>query len=134
MLETPIRIKRKEINLIPMINIIFLLLTFFILAGTIEKIDPFSLNLPTATKRGDIKPQRISIIYIHKDGRIAVNDDLVSRKDLRTIINTILIENKGQEILIKSDSDVGSADLIWVMRAIEAVGGSDVSIVTKVIK
>lgn len=71
---------------------------------------------------------------MHKDGRIVVNDDLVSRKDFLTIVNTLLIENKGREMVIKADSEVLSGDLIWVMRAIESVGGSNVSIVTKVVK
>lgn len=134
MLDKPVKSSRKEINLIPMINIIFLLLTFFMVAGTIEKLDPFSLDLPNASKKGIVKPQRISVIYINKDGRIAVNDDLVSRKDFITIVNTLLLDNNGRELVIKSDSEVSSSDLIWVMHAIESVGGSDVSIVTKVTK
>ena len=134
MMENNVKAKRKEINLIPLVNIIFLLLTFFMVAGTIEKVDPFALNLPEAAKKGAGKPQRISVIYMHKDGRIAVNDDLVSRKDFQTILNTLLLENKSKELVIKSDAEVKSADLIWVMRSIESVGGSNVSIVTKVVK
>ena len=36
--------KIKQINLIPLINIIFLMLIFFMLAGTITKIDPHKIN------------------------------------------------------------------------------------------
>lgn len=134
MLEKINRPKRKEINLIPMINIIFLLLTFFMVAGTIEKTDPFAVNLPDATKKNAGTPQRVNVVYLHKDGRIAVNDDLVLRTDFITIIKALFLENKGKEMVIKSDSAVASADLIWIMRAIETAGGSDVSIVTKVNK
>jgi biopolymer transport protein ExbD len=134
MLEKPVKLGRREINLIPMVNVIFLLLTFFMVAGTIEKIDPFIVDLPNSHKKGAVKPQRIAVVYMHKDGRIAVNDDFVSRKDFSTIVNTILLENKGKEIVIKADSGVLSGDLIWVMRVVENVGGSDISIVTKVAK
>jgi len=134
MLDKPEKPNRKEINLIPLINIIFLLLTFFMVAGTIDKVDPFGLNLPDASKRGDTKPPRTSVIYMHKDGRLAVNNDLVTKRDFSTIVNTLVLENKGKELVIKADSDVTSSDLIWVMRAIENVGGSDVSIITKVVK
>jgi biopolymer transport protein ExbD len=134
MLDKPSHASRKEINLIPLINIIFLLLTFFMVAGTIDKVDPFILSLPSASKNGNIKPQKSSIIYMHKDGRVVVNNDLVMKKDFSTIVNTLVLENKGKELLIKADSEVASSDLIWVMRAIESVGGSDVSIVTKVVK
>ncbi len=134
MLENKARTGRKEINLIPLVNIIFLLLTFFMVAGTIEKTDMFALNLPDASKKGVAKPQRVSVIYMHKDGRLAVNDDFVARKDFSTIINTLVLENKGKELIIKSDAEVTSKDLIWVMKTIENVGGSDVSIITKIVK
>ena len=37
--------RMKQINLIPLINIIFLMLIFFMLAGTITKIDPYKICL-----------------------------------------------------------------------------------------
>ena len=37
--------KIKQINLIPLINIIFLMLIFFMLAGTITKIDPYKIKI-----------------------------------------------------------------------------------------
>ncbi len=132
MLDKPVRGSRKEINLVPMINIIFLLLTFFMVAGTIEKVDPFALKLPSAQKKNALKPQRVSTVYMHQDGRIAVNDDLVFRKDFTTIINTLFLENKNMEMVIKADAELASPDLIWVMRIIEGIGIKNVSIVTKV--
>ena len=134
MLENKARIGRKEINLIPLVNVIFLLLTFFIVAGSIEKVSPFVLNLPDSSRNGEGKPQRANIIYMQKDGAIAINDDFVARKDFRTIVNTLLIDNKGNDLIIKSDSDVSSKDLIWVLHEIESVGGINVSIVTQVVK
>lgn len=134
MLEKNKNQSRKEINLIPLVNVIFLLLTFFMVAGSIDKVDPFPLSLPDASKKNNAKPPRVSVVYMHKDGRIAVNNDLVDRKDLPTIVNTLLLENKSREIVIKADSEVSSKDLIWVMRVIEKIGDADLSIVTKVVK
>lgn len=103
-------------------------------AGTIEKTAPFALNLPEASKNDTRTPQKTSTIYLHKDGRIAVNNDLVLAVDFPTIINTLLIDNKGGTMIIKSDADVSSKTLIWAMRIIENIGDSEVSIVTKVEK
>jgi biopolymer transport protein ExbD len=134
MLEKPARHARRDINLIPLINIIFLLLTFFLVAGTIEKVDPFPLDVPDASKRGDTKSQQVSVIYMHKGGLIAINNDVVTKQDFATIVGTLALENKGRELLIKADSDVPASELIWAMRAIEGAGGGDISIVTKVAK
>lgn len=133
-IENEARVPRKEINLIPLVNIIFLLLTFFIVAGTIERVDPFSLNLPDASRKEAAKSQKANIVYINKDGAIAVNGDFVDRKDFYTIVNTLYFENKNMEIVIKADAQVKSKDLIWVMKEIEDIGSINVSIVTKVAK
>ena len=45
--------KIKQINLIPLINIIFLMLIFFMLAGTITKIDPYKINVPESIIKND---------------------------------------------------------------------------------
>lgn len=132
-IENKPRVSRKEINLIPLVNIIFLLLTFFIVAGTIDRVDPFALNLPTSSKKGDGKSQKANTIYINKDGKIAVNGDFVDRKDFYTIVNTLFFENKNMEVIIKSDAKVKSKDLIWVMKQIENIGSINVSIVTRVV-
>ena len=41
-----IKKKIKQINLIQLINIIFLMLIFFMLAGTITKVEPYKMILP----------------------------------------------------------------------------------------
>ncbi len=121
---------RREINLIPLINVIFLLLTFFMVAGKIEKVEPFKVNLPNSSPKNVQTTIQKNIIYISKDGRIAVNNDFVTKSDLLTIINTILLENKGNEIVIKADSSVASSELVWVIGIIEKVGGTNISIIT----
>lgn len=134
MLNNEIKRVRRDLNLIPLINVIFLLLTFFMVAGTLERADPFALNLPEAGINGKKKPPVTTNIYLSKDGKIAVNNDLVSREDFPTIINTLLLENKGKKMVIKSDAETPSKSLLWAMRAVESAGVEDVSIVTKVAK
>ena len=45
--------KIKQINLIPLINIIFLMLIFFMLAGTITTIDPHKVSIPDSIIKND---------------------------------------------------------------------------------
>jgi biopolymer transport protein ExbD len=128
---SPIKKQKPEISLIPLINVIFLLLIFFMVAGSIDNIDIMEVDLPTSSE-SDPKPSGASTIYMNNLGRIAVNHDFVLEKDLRTIISTLFIDDPDQKITIKTDNDVDASKLIMVMNVVEEVGGKDVLLVTKV--
>ena len=120
----------REVSLIPLINVIFLLLIFFMVAGTVEGIDIFEVDLPEA-KSGRNKPYIPAVIYLGADGRLAVNNDIVAPKDFKTIVSTLFIDNPNQKVTIKADSLVPAQRLVKVMNVIEKAGGKEVSIVTR---
>ncbi|MCE3233392.1 MAG: exbD [Rickettsiaceae bacterium] len=125
--------KKQQISLIPMINIIFLLLVFFIIAGTIEVVDTFDLVLPKS-QTGKSKAPVDVVIYLSADGKIAVNSDVVTEQTLQTIVKTLFIDDPKQQISIKSDASVPAKTVITVMNLIEKAGGSDVSLITQTVE
>ena len=127
------RTKRKsvQISLIPLINVVFLLLIFFMVAGSIEGVDIFEVTLPEA-ENGSMRPQVPSTVYLSSDGKIAVNNDIVVPEDLETILSTLYINDPEHEINIKSDLNVPAERLIYVMNTIKEAGGEDISLVTQV--
>ena len=76
--------KIKQINLIPLINIIFLMLIFFMLAGTIAKIDPYKINVPESIIKNDPLTPFLTII-VKKNGEIFI-DSKNKKKELSLII------------------------------------------------
>ena len=120
-----------QISLIPLINVIFLLLIFFMVAGSIEGVDIFEVTLPKS-ENGNVIPKVSSTVYLSIDGMIAVNNDVVAKEDLKTILSTLYIDNPGHKVKIKSDLNVPAETLIYVMNIIKEVGGEDVSLVTQV--
>ena len=64
--------KIKQINLIPLINIIFLMLIFFMLAGTITKIDPYKIKIPESIIKNDPLTPFLTII-VKKNGEIFID-------------------------------------------------------------
>ena len=122
--------KSKEVSLIPMINVIFLLLIFFMVAGTVEGIDIFDVNLPQS-ENGEEKSASHAVVYLKDDGRMAVNNDVVKAKDIKTIINTLFVDDPKQVVTIKSDANVPSDTLINIMNLIEDAGGENILLVTQ---
>lgn len=122
--------KHNDLDLIPLINVVFMLLIFFMVAGTIENIDIFDVTVPKSENSTDKIPSK-TVIYIAADGKIAVNDDMVAESDLKTIISTLFINNPEQEVTIKADFEVPAKKLVTIMNLIEKSGGKRISLVTQ---
>ena len=110
--------KIKQINLIPLINVIFLMLIFFMLAGTITKIDPHKINIPESIIKNDPLTPFLTII-VKKNGNVFV-DSKNRKKDLqeKNYIE-ILRSRKPKEISLKIDSETPSEYFLEILKVLE---------------
>jgi biopolymer transport protein ExbD len=85
-----IRPKRELINITPLIDVVFILLVFFMLAGTIEPEDPFTVS-PAASAsdiRGDVQD---FVVLVDADGRVALDDRRLARAALHDAVHEALV-------------------------------------------
>ena len=73
---------RESINLIPMINLIFLLLIFFLLTGVIQKKDTVDVNIPESFY-GKKKIEEKEVLTIKKDGSLIWNNKEIEFTNLK---------------------------------------------------
>ena len=94
-------------NLLPLVNIIFLLLIFFMLAGVIAKQkDLYDVDLASATIE-DYVEQNKNVLFISKDGLLILNEIKIDKADLKNK----LVQIKDKNILIAADGSLGSTQL-----------------------
>ena len=94
-------------NLLPLVNIIFLLLIFFMLAGVIAKQkDLYDVDLASATIE-DYVEQNKNVLFISKNGLLILNDIKINKTDLKSKLGQI----KDKNILIAADGSLGSTQL-----------------------
>ena len=94
-------------NLLPLVNIIFLLLIFFMLAGVIAKQkDLYDVDLASATIE-DYVEQNKNVLFISKDGLLVLNDIKIDKADLKNKLGQLKYKN----ILIAADGSLGSTQL-----------------------
>ncbi|HUH38647.1 MAG TPA: biopolymer transporter ExbD, partial [Spongiibacteraceae bacterium] len=77
----PRRAASADDNMIPLINIVFLLLIFFMIAGRIASDDALQLTLPQAQQAAPAPELRVEIL-VDRDGRIALDGVVVSVEQL----------------------------------------------------
>ena len=125
--------KIKQINLIPLINIIFLMLIFFMLAGTITKIDPHNINIHESIIKNDPSTPFLTII-LKKNGAIFVDRKNkkkgLENKDYLEILRT----RKPKEVSLKIDSETPSEYFLNILKILENENISKVIIETNYIK
>lgn len=68
----PTRSTASDDNLIPMINVVFLLLVFFMVAGTIRSADPILVDAPIARSGAEQSAQ--AVLYVSTDGALVLGD------------------------------------------------------------
>ena len=124
------KIKTKKPNLVPLINIVFLLLIFFMLSGTLTKKDFFQVDPPESYTSANAESPEI-IVLISKNNKISIEDNFINKKDLKTILINKLELHNIEEVLIKADGNSDSGTLSDVIKIIRSVGIKRAAIVTK---
>ena len=101
------KIIKNEDNLLPLVNIIFLLLIFFMLAGVIVKQKELhNVNLASATIEEYIEKDK-NTLFINADGTLTLNDQSISESLLKEKLMILKTDN----ILIAADGSLDSSSL-----------------------
>ncbi len=102
--------KRREYDddgLLPLVNIIFLLLIFFMIAGVIEKRILKDEIEPPKVKLSKFENKEITKIFIDKKNIITVNDKVIDLEN----INKIFEPKKNKEVIIIADKSLYIRDI-----------------------
>ena len=101
------QITKNEDNLLPLVNIIFLLLIFFMLAGVIVKQKELhNVDLASATIEEYIEKDK-NTLFINADGSLTLNDESIGK----SLLKEKLILLKTDNILIAADGSLDSSSL-----------------------
>lgn len=115
----PKTFRHSDENMLPMINIVFLLLVFFMVAGAITAADYFDLT-PVTSEQGSSTPQPEQIVELSADGQWAFAGKAVSAQQLVTALQARPSNQK--PLPIKADAAATSADLLLLMQALKNAG------------
>ena len=125
------RVRKKRLpNLVPLINIVFLLLIFFMLSGTLSKKDLFEVEPPLSYTASNAESPEI-IILISYDNKISIDNEIISSNELEAYLTSLLNKQSIEEVLIKADGNASSGTLSKVIRMIRNTGIKRAAIVTK---
>ncbi len=123
--ETP----PEQENTLPFINVVFLLLIFFMLAGALHAVDRLNVEPPSAaglpeTEYGD------PLVLLAADGRLAIGDETVDEAGLQRRLRVRLERTPELLVRLKADREVEALRVVEVMRLMQAAGVERVLMLT----
>lgn len=126
-----------DVNLTPLIDVVFLLLIFFMVSTTFIEDTHLVVNLPEAT--GEQAPpvtEKIEV-QISKAGGYTVNDKVLIDTRIETLLQAIREASGGDSripMVISADADTSHQAVVRAMDAAGQLGFSKLSITTRNIK
>ena len=117
-------------NLTPLIDIVFLLLVFFMLTSHFVKDEVINIDLPDADSADSLdEPQQVEVI-INEFGEYIIDSEVVSEQTLETILLEKLKDQEEKVVRIRGDKHVDLNFAIGAFDAARKAGASGIDIVT----
>ena len=118
-----LRRERKDdvdLNITPLIDVVFLLLIFFMVSTTFEKDSEINITLPKASENfSDVNPDSV-YVEIDMQGRIYINKLPLLNSQLMTIreaLRDAMLDLEDPPIIISADADTAHQLVVRVMDA-----------------
>ncbi|MBE9102448.1 ExbD/TolR family protein [Vacuolonema iberomarrocanum] len=119
------------INIVPMIDVIFAILTFFIMASLfLTRSEGLPVNLPNAATAQSQQQSRINVT-IDETGQVSLNRQSIAIEALANEIETLMGTQDTALVVINADTSVEHGQVIAVMDALRTVEGAQVGIATQ---
>lgn len=120
----------RGLTIIPLIDVAFFLLIYFMVAGTVEQFDVVDIEPPKALS-GELLDQGHVVILLGTHDEIVMDDMLVSPDELSVSLTELLRLNPDKVITLKADGRINAVKMIEMMDRIKAAGGKQLTIATE---
>ena len=126
-----------EVNLTPLIDVVFLLLIFFMVSTTFEQQSRIQIELPEATATAAETEDETLEIVIDSQGRYFIGGRQVVNSEVKTLKSAISKAVDGREsltVIIRSDASTPYQAVITALDATSQLGLTQISLATSTIE
>ena len=127
------RREELELNITPLIDIVFLLLIFFMVSTTFQKQSQLQIQLPKASEQSQSQPQHPLEIAISQDGQYAIGGHKLSDDRLATLVQALRQaagKDHDQPLVVRADARTPHQAVVRAMDAAARIGLRRLSIAT----
>ena len=129
----PDRSDNIDLNLTPLIDVVFLLLIFFMVSTTFQQQSKLKIDLPEASASASEQKQESVVIAIDASGRFFVNDRQLVNSQLSTLkiaLQKTVGDNRDTPLILRADAKTPHQSVVMAMDAAAQLGLTRLSIAT----
>ena len=120
-----------QLNIAPLIDMVFLLLIFFMLSSNFVDQPGIKITLPTALT-AKVQPTKEDIvIFISRDNKLYLNKQELSVEDLPDGLKGVVGRSKNKSVIIKADETIDLGLAVQVMDIAKKAGATGLIVAAK---
>ena len=119
------------IVLTPMLDVVFIMLIFFIVTSTFIKTTGIEVNTPTADSSEE-QPKGNILIAVDPNGEIWIDRQQVDIRAVRAAVERMRVDQPESSVVVQADQDARSGLVIQVMDQVRMAGVQDVALAATV--
>ena len=110
-----------------MVNIIFMLLFFFVVAGTVQQADPLSIDIPNAKSDSAVDGSH-ALVLLGRGGKLSFEGMPITEDQLPKSLKASLLRNRDLMITIRVDEHLPARSLTKLIGIIQNAGGENIAL------
>lgn len=119
------------INMMPMIDVVFLLLIFFLLTSVVVTQPVLDLSLPRATHSEPMKKGQVIQILIRREGQIEIDKKIIRLDALERFFKTKIQSGEHPKLLMTADQKAPFGIVVQILDLLQGLGLRDIAISTR---
>jgi len=124
------RPRNDDESILPLINIVFLLLIFFMVAGQLSAIDPFEVEPVESAVDGQPGPDEFMVI-VGTEGRLAVNQDETDLEGMAALVREhVGRHGEAARVRVKADGRAEAVEVVGVLEHLREAGIDRIDLLT----
>ena len=125
-------VEESEVDLTPMLDVVFIMLIFFIVTASFVKESGIDVTRPNAAT-AEMKARGNILVAITANDQIWIDKRQVDPRAVRANIERLHAENPQGAVVIQADKDSKNGLLVTVMDAARLAGVDNVSIAAEIV-
>ena len=124
-ISVPLSGSRRLISLTPLIDVVFILLLFFMLASNLAQWRAISVSTASSEKEMEITPLRIQL---KTDGSLRLDGIHTNLETLLTQVGEAVLDQPSRPLIVQPDDTVSLQAIVSLLDSLRAAGGQKLSL------
>ena len=121
----------SQINILPMIDIIFVILSFFIVSSLyLVKLETIPIKLPSS-QTANLEKDSIIIVSLNLENKVFVDDKFIDISILENEIRSKLRGSKNSKVVLRADKGIKYGEVILILDVLRKIENIKIGVSTQ---